>query len=69
MCEDTSRKACIYISWYEAGQKHETGPFWTLSPDGTGIVIQQNWIAYNVQYPDGRFERVTVPAIHSIYTK
>lgn len=69
MCDGTVQKARICISWLEDGKKREVGPFWTISPDGSGSVIRQNWTAYNVQHSDGRFERITVPACHSIYAK
>lgn len=64
------KKPGLYISWHdEACEMHEIGPFWSISPDGTGIVIGQKWVAYSVQQPSGGYRRISVPYIHSIFAR
>lgn len=69
MSERTTQKACMYIFWNKDGERHEAGPFYSISPDGSGFPICQKWTAYIVQHPNGRFERIKVSSIHSIRTK
>lgn len=56
----------LYIEFYEGLELRRLGPFWRIAFDGTGLVIQQDWVAYQAQTADFRFERVTVPHYHSI---
>lgn len=56
----------LFIEFYKDLEPHRLGPFWTISFAGTGLVINQSWIAYEVQTVDLRFEKVTVPICHTI---
>ena len=56
----------MYIHWIENGEWIRKGPFITISPAGFGQAIGVHWMAYEVQYPDGEFKRISVPERHSI---
>ena len=60
----------LYICWKEKYIKHCAGPFWTVSPDGSGEVIGQDWRAYQVQTENHNFKRIIIPVkYHFIYSK
>ena len=60
----------LYICWKEKNIKHCAGPFWTVSPDGSGEVIGQDWRAYQVQTENHNFKRIITPVkYHFIYSK
>lgn len=56
-------KPRIYISCYDSGEYYEEGPFYTVTPDGSGAVIGENWSAYEVQDERLMFRRVIVPSL------
>lgn len=60
----------LYIKWKENGEDQNVGPFYTISPDGNGFSIGQNWMAYRVQTQVEKFERIIIPtAYHFIVAK
>ena len=58
----------IYIRWTEGGERHCVGPFYSVSPDGNGQCIGQNWAAYQVYTKGSKFERVIVPTKYHTIT-
>ena len=56
----------LYIEFYEGSERRRIGPFWSIAFDGSGLVINQDWIAYKVQTENLHFERVTVKYCHII---
>lgn len=39
----------LYIEWMENCESHEVGPFWSISPNGSGAMLGQSWVSYVVQ--------------------
>lgn len=58
----------IYIRWTENGKRHCRGPFYSISPDGNGQRIGQDWVAYQVYTKGLKFERVIVPTKYHTIT-
>lgn len=57
----------LYITYMQDGEKVKKGPFWSVSFDGCGFPIYQNWVAYKVQELNGYFHRIIIPTrYHSI---
>ena len=63
------RTPTMYIVHYDRdGHAITHGPYFTITCDGCGLVIGQDWIAYKVQDRDLRFRKITVPTRHYITT-
>ena len=63
------KKPMLYIEFHDGKEFRRIGPFWDISFNGTGLVVNQDWIAYTVHTADLHFERVTVPYYHSIVVR
>lgn len=60
-------KPHIFIEYYEKNELVKLGAFYSISPDGRGDVIGQNWTAYLVIDKDGNAKRIIIPnKYHSI---
>lgn len=60
----------MYITYMQDGEKVKKGPFWSVSWDGCGLPIGQNWVAYQVQEISGAFHRLIIPTkYHNIESK
>lgn len=60
----------LYIEWKEDDKPCCFGPFYTISPDGSGQSINQGWMAYQVQTADFEFKRIIIPTkYHTIVAK
>lgn len=55
------RRPKLFIEYMKNGERIRYGPYWTISPDGCGAVIGQNWFAYSVQTAQRQFVRIIVP--------
>ena len=64
MSEIKAGKPRLYISYYDKGEYYEEGPFYTVTPDGSGAALGENWSAYSVQDERLEFRRVTLPTLH-----
>lgn len=57
----------LYIRYMEAGEEVQRGPYCSISPDGFGVVIGQNWTAYQTIDERGKRFRIIIPEkYHSI---
>ena len=57
----------IYISYMDSGEDIRLGPFFSVSPDGRGDVIGQDWTAYKVVDENANWRRIIIPKkYHSI---
>lgn len=54
----------LYVNYFENLEPHKLGPFFTVSPDGCGASIGQDWCALSVQLPSTEFVRISVPTRH-----
>ena len=51
----------LYIHYKLKEEEVLRGPYYSLTPDGTGIVINQNWTAYRAVDANGNISRVIIP--------
>lgn len=57
----------LYIRYMAAGEEVRCGPYLSLMPDGTGLVIGQCWTAYKATGASGNISRIIIPTkYHSI---
>lgn len=56
----------MYIVHFENGNAITHGPYFTISYDGNGAAIGQDWVAYKVQDEALCFDRISVPSRHYI---
>lgn len=56
----------LFITYLDGKKSIKKGPYFTLSYDGSGAVIGQNWVAYQAFTQDLQFQRIIVPTYHSI---
>lgn len=62
------RTPTMYIVYFDKGNEIKLGPYHTISANGFGVVIGQNWVSYKVQGAALTYDLVTVPTIHYITT-
>lgn len=54
-------KPNIFIEYYEKNELVKLGAFYSISPDGRGDVIGQEWTAYRVIDKEGNEKRIIIP--------
>lgn len=60
----------LFITYEQGGETIKRGPYWTITPDGNGAAIGEEWTAYSVQPEPAVFRRLIIPTkYHTIITR
>jgi hypothetical protein len=54
------KKPHIFIEYYEKNELVKLGAFYSVTPDGRGDVIGQDWTAYRVIDKEGNAKRIII---------